>query len=145
MKFSKTRDVKSPARANPTDAGIDFYIPNDFQNTVLMPGENVLIPSGIKANVPEGYALIAFNKSGVATKKSLYVGASVVDEAYQGEIHIHVTNVGKNSASIEAGDKIMQFILFPMFYDTLEETSIDELYDSISDRGAGGFGSTDHK
>ena len=78
MKFTKTRDVKSPTRANSTDAGIDFFIPNDYEGTDLVPGESAFIPSGVKVNVPEGFALIAFNKSGVAVKKNLHVGACVV-------------------------------------------------------------------
>ena len=60
---------------------------------------------------------MAFNKSGVATKKQLVAGAAVVDEGYQGELHIHIINVGGAVQRIIAGDKIMQFILIPMFYD----------------------------
>ena len=63
MKFSKVREVKTPQRANLTDAGIDFFVPEDQSTISLTPGESCLIPSGIKVNVPEGYALIAFNKS----------------------------------------------------------------------------------
>lgn len=81
MKFSKVREVKSPCRAHDTDAGIDFFIPEDFVSTKMKVGDSVLIPSGIKVNVPKGYMLTAFNKSGVATKKGLSVGACVVDES----------------------------------------------------------------
>ena len=70
MKFTKIRDVKSPQRANSTDAGIDFFIPNDWDDTDLMhehktllPGQSVLIPSGIKVNVPEGFALNRYRPS----------------------------------------------------------------------------------
>ena len=45
----------------------------------IKPGQSVLIPSGIHVKVPDGYALIYFNKSGVASKKHLHVGACVVD------------------------------------------------------------------
>lgn len=148
IKFSKTRDVKSPSRGTPQSAGIDFFIPQDFNGGLpkfLRPNQNALIPSGIKVNVPEGYALIAFNKSGVATKKNLYVGACVVDEDYQGEVHIHVTNVGQEDVEIAPGDKIMQFILIPVLYAKPIEVPIDELYESDTERGAGGFGSTDNK
>lgn len=30
LKYCKVRDVKSPCRAHPTDAGIDFFVPNDL-------------------------------------------------------------------------------------------------------------------
>lgn len=74
LKFTKTKNVKSPVRGHDTDAGIDFFIPEDFKQTVLKPGEDVLIDSGIKVIIPEGYALIFKEKSGVATKKKLTIG-----------------------------------------------------------------------
>ena len=85
MKVSRIRDVKMPQRANSNDAGIDFFVPNDYEGKWLGKNEGVLIPSGIRVNVPEGHALIAFNKSGVAVKRQLLGGACVVDEGYQGE------------------------------------------------------------
>ena len=95
-------------------------------------------------NIPQDHVLIAFNKSGIATKRDLTVGASVVDEDYQGEIHIHLTNVGEDTQVIKAGEKIIQFLLLPIAYEGLEEvTSEDELWEGvITDRGEGGFGST---
>ncbi len=144
MKLLKIRDVKTPNRGTEKSAGIDFFIPNDYPSTEIHPGKSVLIPSGIKANIPEGCAFIAYNKSGVATKKNLIVGASVVDEDYQGEIHIHLTNVGTESTSIHPGDKIIQLLVMPVFYEPVEVVdSVEELYDGkTTDRGEGGFGST---
>ena len=135
MKISKIRDVKTPVRANGNDAGIDFFIPNKWNignEYHLSPGQQALIPSGVKVNVPEGYALIAFNKSGIATKKQLIAGAAVVDEGYQGELHIHVINAGSTVQTLIAGDKIMQFILVPMFYDSIEEVDASVLFEDNS-------------
>jgi dUTP pyrophosphatase len=144
MKFFKTRKVKTPNRGTEKSAGIDFFIPEDFIEQDIKPGESVLIPSGIKANVPMGYAFVAHNKSGVATKKSLQVGASVVDEDYQGEIHIHLTNVGTEITRVSPGDKIIQFLLVPVAYSHVEIVdSEDELWNGkVTERGTGGFGST---
>ena len=142
MKISKIRDVKTPTRGTPDSAGIDFYVPNvDFDYAIPVNG-SLIIPSGIKANVPPGYALIAFNKSGVATKKGLSVGACVVDEDYQGEIHIHLFNNTRFPVIINPGEKIVQFILIPVFTDTIEEVPLKELYDSNTVRGEGWQGST---
>jgi len=146
MRIAIIRDVKTPERGTSRSAGIDFFIPNDYNgNTFISPGESVLIPSGIRAEVPKGYMLTAFNKSGVATKKSLVVGACVVDEDYQGEIHIHLINSGDESVDIKPGDKIVQFILVPVNYDIIQVVSNQELFEEISERGEGGFGSTDTK
>lgn len=171
LQFTKTRKVKSPVRANKWDAGIDFFIPEDIgvdefiakQDNIasspsgysvttegniatisLQPGDSVLIPSGIKVKVPEGYALIFNNKSGVASKKGLVFGASVVDCGYEGECHINLYNISNKPQIIEAGQKIIQGILIPVECCEMEEIATEEeLYaNSDSSRGAGGFGST---
>jgi len=141
VKISKVRKVKTPVRGTPESAGIDFFVPSGVQ-AKLKPGDSCLLPSGIKVDVPSGHALIAFNKSGVAVKKSLYAGACVVDEDYQGEIHINLTNVGCEEVEISSGEKIIQFILLPVFYDTIEEVELENLYAEVTARGEGGFGST---
>ncbi|HIA11096.1 MAG TPA: hypothetical protein EYN69_03365, partial [Flavobacteriales bacterium] len=121
MKIAKTRNVKTPTRGTHLSAGLDFYIPEDYYQTdPVWPNQSVCIPSGIRADVPAGYALVAFNKSGVALKKHLDVGACVVDEDYQGEIHLHLTNVGKDGVFLIAGEKIVQFLLLPVSYAVIE-------------------------
>ncbi len=141
MKISKVKNVKTPSRGTEKSAGIDFYIPSGIIASIP-PNTSVCVPSGIKADVPEGYALIAFNKSGIALKHNLIVGACVVDEDYQGEIHLHVINVGNSDVNLEAGSKLIQFLLLPVFYDKIEEVSLENLYEKASSRGEGGFGST---
>ena len=130
MKICKTRDVKTPNRGTPQSAGIDFYVPNDLQNTMVPPGGSVFIPSGIKADVPAGHALIAFNKSGVALKKNMAIGACVVDEDYQGEIHLHLYNFGNEASMVEAGEKLVQMVLVPVFYDQVQVVPEDFLFDT---------------
>ena len=144
MKISKVREVKTPVRGTANSAGIDFFVPEGINET-LGPGKSCLIPSGIKANVPDNHALIAFNKSGVAVKKKLHVGACVVDEDYQGEIHINLTNVGNETVHIESGEKIIQFVLVPVTYDEVSIVDENNLFDHTSERGSGGFGSTGTK
>ena len=144
MRIAKVRDVKTPTRGTNGSAGIDFYVPNDYPTSlqVIEPGDRYLIPSGIKANVPSGHALIAMNKSGVATKKSLMVGACVVDSDYQGEIHMHLINVGNYSVKIIPGEKLVQFLLVPVNHCEVDEVTESELFQFATVRGAGGFGST---
>lgn len=140
MKIQKLRDVKTPSRGTSLSAGIDFFVPNDFEPIEIMRNRSVLIPSGIKVEVPKGHALIAFNKSGVATKQNLQVGACVVDEDYEGEVHLHMINVGDYPILIQPGQKIVQFILIPVNYSQIEEVyAIDR---RNTERGSGGFGST---
>jgi dUTP pyrophosphatase len=163
MKLSRIRDVKLPTRGTSRSAGIDFYIPkfnarfvhdlrvkNDsfieiLENEVeLKPHERILIPSGIKLSVPKGHMFAAYNKSGVATKKGLDILAAVCDEDYQGELHISLYNTANNYISIFEDEKIVQFILIPVLYESIEEVAIENLYSEITERSDGGFGSTSH-
>lgn len=143
MKVAKVRDVKTPQRGTSRSAGIDFFIPNDCKMDLrINPGDSILIPSGIRAQIPKGYMLTAFNKSGVSTKKNMIVGACVCDEDYQGEIHIHLFNNGPVVQEFAPGDKVVQFILVPVSYDEVEEVPNEELFSEVTERGTGGFGST---
>jgi dUTP pyrophosphatase len=144
MKILKVKDVKTPERGTSGSAGIDMFIPNDFTAVTIKPGESVFIPSGIKVNIPSGYALVALNKSGVAAKRSLLIGACLIDEDYQGEMHIDLKNVGDESQTLHPGDKIIQVVCLPINYVSVEEVSSEhELFGgSVTDRGTGGFGST---
>lgn len=84
------------------------------------------------------------------SKVNNYVGNGVInhnciiDETYQGEIGINIHNVGNTIQAITPGQKIIQFILIPVLYDTIDEVNnIDELYNGlVTSRGSGGFGSS---
>ena len=80
IEFVKVRDVKTPNRGTSESAGLDFFIPNDYIGFALEPQKDVLIPSGIHVKFPSGYVLKAYNKSGVATKLKLILGACVGEE-----------------------------------------------------------------
>lgn len=158
--FAKVRSVKSPKRSTEFSAGIDFYIPNNFAPTLVWPKDDILIPSGIKAKLPKGYMLMGADKSGVVTTKracikaerepkanaftsSLIIGAKIIDEDYQGEIGIHLINVGPAPIMLKPGMKIAQFILVPVLYSEPLEVLEEELFKEKTVRGTGGFGSTD--
>jgi dUTPase len=85
---------------------------------------------------------VAFNKSGIATKKRLLVGACVVDSGYQGTININLHNVGTYRRLLSPGDKVVQFLLLPLGPSELTEVPQEDLYTNESDRGEGKFGST---
>lgn len=143
-----------PKRANPGDAGIDFFVPKHTWKHAdnpgicqLEPGARILIPSGVKMDIPAGWAMVFFNKSGIATKYGLVVGAQVVDHGYQGEIHINVINTNnENPVYIDEGDKLVQGVLIPVGLHPLVEVPLEEMFleeEMIpSTRGDGGFGHT---
>lgn len=158
MKITKIREVKTPTRGTECSAGLDFYVPAGIR-LCMLPGDDVLIPSGIKVEIPHGYALIAHNRSSMATstramkyaglkgnpnstRGCVVVGACVVDEDYQGEIYIHLINVGICAETIIAGMKVVQLVLTPVSYEGVEVVDEEELFNQASERGKGGFGST---
>ena len=124
--------AKLPLRAHNTDAGMDlFYCPDDVENQgipcavlqdgtyTLSPGGTCLVPTGIKVEIPAGHMLEIKNKSGIALKQQLLVGACVV----------------------APGQKVAQAVLIPIVTCGVEEVREDVLNDR-SDRQSGGFGST---
>lgn len=143
----KGRDTKLPCKAHNEDAGIDFFAPNDMEPVELSPGEDSIIQTGLRVAVPEGYCLLGVNKSGVATKKKLVLGAKLIDCGYTGELGIHLINVGTVKRIIEPGDKIAQFVLIPIGNSNVNIITEDEYISSYgnSERGNGGFGSTGSK
>ena len=140
--------AKSPNRANPSDAGLDvFYCPTDPNVSAISigPGENKLLPTGLKFGVPHGYMLQVCNRSSMGAKRSLVVGAHIIDSGYDGEVFIDLHNIGTEEQYIGTGDKIAQLVLVPVVhFRTIQAKG--GLYDgsiTISNRGEGALGSTD--
>ena len=151
LEYTKRSDAKAPERANPSDAGLDvFYNPEDPKVTTcsIGPGENMLLGTGLKFGIPHGYMLQVCNRSSMGAKRSLVVGAHIVDSGYDGEVFIDLHNIGENVQFVERGAKIAQLVLVPVVHFRPRQVSEDTLYSddiSISKRGDGALGSTDKK
>jgi dUTP pyrophosphatase len=148
LEYAKVRQSAiSPERANPSDAGLDvFFSPETVISVVLNPGDSKILPTGLKFGVPHGYMLEVKNRSSVAAKRSLVVGACIVDSGYAGEVFINLHNVGTKLQVLSAGDKIAQLVMTPVVHFRPLETAEDTLYSypmTISIRGTGALGSTD--
>ena len=113
---------------------------------VIYSGESRLLGTGIRIATPHGYVTEVKNRSGMAAKRSLIVGACIIDSGYEGELMINLHNVGNKSQEINPGDKIAQLLVYRVELDSFEELPNDvSLYSKIqtkSNRGEGGFGST---
>ena len=124
-----------------------FYSPEeDRQAIAIEPGDSKVIPTGLRFGVPHGYMLEVKNRSSVAAKRSLIVGACVVDSGYDGEIFVNLHNIGKETQYVRGGDKIAQLVMIPVVNFRATQSSSGDLYRNpitISDRGDGALGSTD--
>jgi dUTP pyrophosphatase len=123
--------AKIPTRSNPSDAGLDVYAHIEDPVTIE-PGGSVLIKTGLRFGVPHGYMLQVMNRSSVAAKRSLVVGAHVIDSGYDGEVFINLHNIGTKPQTVYYGDKIAQLVESKLYRHPI----------TISDRGDGALGST---
>jgi len=135
--------VKPPTRSNPSDAGLDVYA-NLEEETLIHPGDSIIIPTGLKFGVPHGYMLQVMNRSSIAAKRSLMVGAHVIDSGYDGEVFINLHNVGADIQTVKYGDKIAQLVMVPVvaFRPQLIGEDLYRQPITISNRGDGALGST---
>jgi len=99
-------DVQPPERANPSDAGLDlkfnprplgFFPTAEEDGIKIHPGESAILPTGYRFGIPHGYMLEIKNRSGMAAKRSLIIGACVVDSGYDGEIFVNLPNIRDNT------------------------------------------------
>jgi len=149
VEYTKTREsAHSPQRANPSDAGLDvFYSATTTQELIAVhPNTSVLVPTGLRFGVPHGYMFEVKNRSSVAAKLNLVVGACVIDSGYDGEVFVNLHNIGRETRVIQDGDKIAQLVMIPVVHFSPRENRGGDLYNypiTISNRGTGALGSTD--
>ena len=124
-----------PERAHAADAGLDLKTP--FACTVPVHG-SVTIDTGVHVELPYGTAGMVKSKSGLNIRASLLTDG-VVDCEYQGSIVVKLYNHGEIPHRFEAGDKIAQLVVVPIEY--VEPVQV-ETFDTETDRGSDGFGST---
>ena len=132
-------ELKLPKRATRGSAGYDFYTPF---NIILKPGETVKIPTGIRAEMEEGWVLKLYPRSGLGFKFRLQLNNTVgiIDSDYfysdnEGHIFAKLTNDSMEGkvVCIEKGTGFMQGI-FVEYGITVDD-------DAVEIRN-GGFGST---
>lgn len=127
-----------PTYAHPTDAGADV---SAVEITVVPAGKTVLVHTGLKLAIPKGYEVQVRPRSGLSLKTGLRVANApgTIDSSYRGELGIIITNTSSESYTIAAGDKIAQILIAPTPMMDFVETTISD----TTDRGEGGFGSSD--
>lgn len=150
--------VTLPKYANMWDAGMDVCAAEDV---IIRPGETVIVPTGLKFAIPEGYEIQVRPRSGISLRTPLRISNSpgTIDSGYRDELGIIVTNTSelntaedndichtpdsagnkKGTYRIRKGDRIAQLVL--------QETPRMKLkvVKSVSELGinrGGGFGST---
>lgn len=141
MRFTKVKDVKTPQRGTTLSAGLDFFVPDDFEAKCLNPGESVVVPSGLKLILDPGTVGVFNNKSSIG-KDGILVGSCVIDADYRGEVGLSVTNASNAGFRIVPGMKLVQLLIYNVDLTRPLEISNEDYETNTTERGAGGFGST---
>ena len=149
--------VTLPSYANPWDSGMDVCAACDI---LINPGETVIIPTGLKFAIPEGYEIQVRPRSGISLRTPLRLSNSpgTIDAGYRDELGIIMTNTTDGNGAFDGvpitldtkgnrkgpylvrkGDRVAQLILAQVPRMFLRK--VQSIKDIGSDRG-GGFGST---
>ncbi|MCR5207567.1 MAG: deoxyuridine 5'-triphosphate nucleotidohydrolase [Eubacterium sp.] len=134
-------NIKLPRRATGGSAGYDFYAPKSI---TLIKDKSVLIPTGIRAKIDEGWVLSVYPRSGLGFKHRVQLDNTVgiIDSDYynssnEGHIMIKLSCDAHDEGHeilLNCGDGFAQGI-FTQYGITYNDNSIEER--------DGGFGSTD--
>lgn len=127
-----------PTRAYPGDAGLDLYA---LEEEVLAPGQRASVGTGIAVEIPDGHAGLVLPRSGLAAKHGITLvnAPGLIDAGYRGEIRVLLLNTDRDEAfTVRHGERIAQLVLVRV--EAPEVVEVREL--ALSERGAGGFGSS---
>ena len=143
-----------PRYAHPGDAGADLTAVGRHR---LQPLERLAVPTGLAAEIPQGYEIQVRPKSSLARHYgeayqngdlkarlarhhgvTLVNAPGTVDAGYRGEIQVLLINLGSQPYDIAPGQKIAQIVVAPV----LQAQFLEADCLSPSPRGSGGFGST---
>lgn len=147
-----------PSYAHANDAGMDIFASEDIY---VMPGQSVLVPTGLKMAIPDGYEMQIRPRSGLSLNTMLRIPNSpgTIDSGYRDEIKIIIYNASTPSDAIckdnictteskgnlqgiyliRRGDRIAQMVFASVIHAQL--IAVDSL-DGIGNNRNGGFGST---
>lgn len=139
IKVIKVEGVQLPKYETTGSAGMDVRA-NIKEPITLDSLDRILIPLGLKLEIPEGYEVQVRPRSGLALKHGIGMVNSIgtIDSDYRGEIGAILVNLSKEPYTIQPGERIGQIILNKI--EQIEWKVVEKL--SESERGSGGFGST---
>jgi dUTP pyrophosphatase len=126
----------APTRAHESDSGMDLRSAVD---TILLPKCRLLVPVGIKTEIPTGYEGQIRPRSGLAIKNGITIlnTPGTLDASYRNIIGVILFNTTDVPFNINKYDRIAQLVINKIELPEIEFGKVDE-----TERGQGGFGST---
>lgn len=134
--------AKMPKYTTSGAACFDLHAVMD-QPTELYAGTTVIIPTGLIFDIPEGYALMVYSRSGHGFNYDVRLSnaTGVIDSDYTGEVMVKLRRDGCDWYKpfiVSHGDRIAQAMLIPVQKMTIEQ--VEDVKET--ERGIGGMGST---
>lgn len=139
VKVVREGNVLLPKYETSGSAGMDVRA-NIEEPIILRSLERVLVPTGLKIAIPEGYEVQVRPRSGLAIKHGITLlnTPGTIDSDYRGELKVIMVNLSKDEYTINPQERIGQLVLNKVAQmELVEVDSLDE-----TERGAGGFGHT---
>lgn len=142
ISFINKSKNKNPEFAYEGDSGFDLRA-DISEPIILEPFKRVLVPTGLYFELVKGTEIQVRPRSGLAIKHGITVlnSPGTVDSHYRGEVKVPLINLGEEPFTINAGDRIAQAVIMPVFGEgrvKLEQT--DSINETV--RGEGGFNSS---
>lgn len=133
-----TDTAQIPTYAHEGDACFDIY----SDGLKEMGGVTMVHSTGLKFEIPKGYAMMIYSRSGMAFKSDTRLAncVGVIDSGYVGEVMVKLTSDSRclGALAYSKGDRIAQAMLIPVPVVYFEEVHGVE----DTERGNGGFGSS---
>jgi dUTP pyrophosphatase len=134
--FEQTHpDAKLPVKNHNNDTGFDVFCVEDK----LIPARSsAIVDVGLKfANIPHGFWVKVEGRSGLGFKHGVIPHPGIIDNGYRGNAGIKLYNQTDIDYNVKAGDRIAQFVLYPLVPCDIEFGEVEE-----TSRGEKGFGSS---
>jgi len=133
-------ELPLPAYATDGSAGLDLRAVLDAPLT-LNPGDTTLLKTGLAIYIADpNLAAVILPRSGLGHKHGIVLGnlVGLIDSDYQGELMVSCWNRGRDSFTINPGERIAQLVFLPVVRANFE--TVADFHATA--RGTGGFGST---
>ena len=133
-----------PAYATPGSAGLDLRACLDAPLT-LAPNAWQLVPTGMAIHLADaGYAALILPRSGLGHKHGIVLGnlVGLIDSDYQGQLMVSAWNRSTTPFVLEPMERLAQMVIVPVVQ---AQFNVVQEFSDVSERGAGGYGSTGTK
>jgi dUTP pyrophosphatase len=140
LRLPEGHGLPLPAYMSEHAAGADLCAAVDSP-LVLQPGARALVPTGFAIALPIGYEAQVRPRSGLSMRSGVTClnAPGTIDADYRGPVCVLLVNHGSEPVTIRRGDRIAQLVVAPVVRASFDE--VERLEET--ERGAGGFGSTD--